>query len=186
MKALAQSICTFSFVLLCSFAAYTQTAWIDSVKKVITTQKPDTNRVNSLIKLSDAYRFSYPDSALVYAQQALLVAEKLQDDNKIFESIIAVNGCLFVLGNYALELDYAYKALPLAKKINTPYTIGFSNGMISDCYYNLGEYGTSLQYYRKVVKIGEQSFPDELYAIYGNLSRIFEAMHQYDFCIDIW
>ena len=87
---------------------------------------------------------------------------------------------LYVLGNYALELDYAYKALPLAKKLNNPATLGFSNGMLGDCYYNLGEYNTSLQYYREVVKICEQSFPDQLYAIYGNLSHIFVAMHQYD------
>ena len=37
---------------------------------------------------------SYPDSALVYAQQALSLAEKLQDDNKIFWSIVAINGCI--------------------------------------------------------------------------------------------
>ena len=63
-----------------SFAAYTQTAWIDSVKKVIATQKEDTNKVSTLINLSDAYKLSYPDSGLVYAQQALSLAEKLNYD----------------------------------------------------------------------------------------------------------
>jgi two-component system sensor histidine kinase UhpB len=171
---------TLFFILLHSFAAYTQDNYTDSLKRVLLIQKPDTNRVNSLISLSTACSFSYPDSGLVYAQQALSLAEKLQDDNKIFWSIVAMNGCLLVLGNYALELDYAYKALPLAKKLNSPATLSYSNGIISDCYYNLGEYSTSLQYFRVVIKICEQSFPDQLYAIYGNLSHIFEAMHQYD------
>ena len=56
-----------------------KTQWIDSVKKVLPTQKADTNKVNTLLSLSGAYRFSYPDTALVYAQQALSLAEKLQD-----------------------------------------------------------------------------------------------------------
>ena len=143
MKSSARNIFLFSILLLCSFAAYTQTQWIDSVKKVLPTQKEDTNKVTTLISLSGAYRFSYPDSGLVYAQKALSLAEKLNSDEGTFWSIVGINQSLYVLGNYALELDYAFKALPLAKKINTPYTIGFSNGRLSDCYYNLGEYNTA-------------------------------------------
>jgi signal transduction histidine kinase len=146
----------------------------------LATQKEDTNKVTTLISLSGAYRFSYPDSGLVYAQRALSLAEKLNSDVGTFWSIGAINGSLYVLGNYALELDYAFKALPLAKKINTPYTIGFSNGWLSDSYYNLGEYSTSLKYWREVVKIAEQVLPDERPAIYGVSSHIFEGMHQYD------
>ena len=180
MKVLARNICICSFVLVCTTPVFAQTAWIDSLKTVIPSQKSDTNKVNSLIKLSDALRFSFPDSALIYAHQALSLAEKLKFDNNIFWSIVAVNGSLYVLGNYALELDYAYKALPLAAKLNNPYTLGYSNGMLSDCYYSLGEYNTSLQYWREVIKICEENLPEERYAVYGNSSHIFAALHQYD------
>jgi signal transduction histidine kinase len=180
MKALAQSICTFSFVLLCSFAAYTQTAWIDSVKRVIATQIPDRNKVMSLINLSDALNFSYPDSGLMYSQQALSLAEKLNSDTAIFWSIVSVNASLYVLGNYALELDYAIKAFPIAKKLNTPYAISYSNGILGDCYYNLGEYSNSLQYYREVVKIGEKNSFIDMWSVYLALPTIFENLHQYD------
>ena len=108
MKAALKHIILF-FILLYSCMAYAQNAWLDSVKKVITKQKADTNKINSLINLSEAYRFSYPDSALMYAQQALAIAEKLRDDNATFWSITAVSGALYVLGNYTLELDYALK-----------------------------------------------------------------------------
>src|SRR4051812_3044084 len=109
MKTAATNIILF-FIFLPSLTAYTQTQWIDSVKKVIATQKPDRNKVASLINLSDALNFSYPDSGLMYAQQALSLAEKLNSDTAIFWSIVSVNGSLYVLGNYPLELDYAFKA----------------------------------------------------------------------------
>ena len=179
MNTAARNIFLF-FIILYSSAAYTQTAWIDSLKKVVTTQKEDTNKVASLMNISDAYRFTAPDSALLYGQQALSLAEKLNSDTYIFWSIVSINGSLYVLGNYALELDYAYKALPLAKKLNNSVAIGYSNGMLSDCYYNLEEYNTALKYWREVVKICEQSSPGERPAVYGNLSRVFVAMHQYD------
>ncbi len=180
MKLLCLHIILLTILLQYRYEAFTQTRWIDSVKKVAATQKADTNKVVTLISLSDAYRFSYPDTALEYAQQALSLAEKLNSDSAIFWSIVTVNGVLYVLGNYTMELDYAFKALPLAKKLNTPYALGFSNGMISDCYYNLGEYNTSLRYWREVVKIAEEKLPDERSAIYANLSRIFLSMNQFD------
>ncbi len=179
MKTAARNIVLF-FILFHSFAAHTQTAWIDSVKKVLPTHKEDKNKVASLINLSKAFGFYYPDSAFMYAQQALSLSEKLKSDSSIFWSIVAVNRSLFVLGNYALELDYAIKAFPIAKKLNTPYAISYSNGMLSDCYYNLGEYNTSLRYWREVVKIGEKNSFTDLWSIYIVLTAIFENLHQYD------
>ncbi len=179
MKTFVRNILCAIFLLF-SYAAGAQSDWVDSIKNVLATQKADTNKVATLIGLSGAYRFSYPDSALVYAQKALSLAEKLNSDTYIFWSIAAVNGSLYVLGNYLLELDYAFKALPFAKKLNTPLTEGFSYGMLSDCYYNLGEYDTAMKYWREVIKITEQKLPGERYAVYGNASHIFDALHQYD------
>ncbi len=180
MKPSSRHIILFYFSLVCSFVSVAQVNYIDSIKRILPAQRADTNKVTLLINLSNIYRFSDPDSALVYAQQALSLAEKLNSDYCKFWSIVAINGVLYVSGNYPLELDYAFKALPLAQKLNNPYTIGYSNGMLSDCYYNLGEYNTSLQYWRKVIKIGEESVRDELFSIYANTSRIFKGLQQYD------
>jgi hypothetical protein len=47
--------------MLFSLTGYSQ--WFDSVKHVAATQKNDTSKVQTLIHLSDAYAFSYPDTA---------------------------------------------------------------------------------------------------------------------------
>jgi signal transduction histidine kinase len=180
MKIIILHICIFANLLLFSSDAYTQNHWIDSLKKAIAIQKPDTNEVYTLLNLSDTYRFSYPDSALAYAQQALSMAEKLQDENAIFHSITSVSGALYVLGNYTLELDFAFRAKDISERLSTPYTIGYANGLLSDCYYYLGEYQTSMQYWREVIKISEETLPDELFNIYGNASHIFTGMNEYD------
>lgn len=165
---------------MCSPAAYTQTQWIDSVKKVLPSQKEDTDKVTTLLSLSGAYSGSYPDSGLVYAKKAFSLAEKLHSDASTFWSLVYISGSLYDLGNYALELDYAFRLTQIAKKINTPYTIGWSKGLLSDSYYNLGEYNTALKYWREVVKIAEQTYPENLPGIYNVSSQRFEGMHQYD------
>ena len=179
MKASFQYICLY-FLLLLSSAVYPQNQWIDSVKKAVVTQKADTSKVWTLNGLSDFYQQNYPDSGFYFARQALDVAEKLQYDRGRFWSIVNINKSLFILGNYALELDYAFKAFPLGKKLNDPFTIGWSNGMLGDCYFNLGEYNTALGYYREVIKTAEKDSIIDLFSIYSALVPVFIHLHQYD------
>lgn len=179
MKTAAGNIILF-FIFLHSSVAYTQTTSIDSLKKVLVTQKNDTSKIWTLINLSQAYQQYYPDSSLVYAQHALTLSEKLNDDRGIFWSEVEISSALIFLGNYLLELEYCFKAAALAKKINDPYILGFSDAMLSEYYSNVGEYNTSLEYYRKVVRAAEQSYPDEVYIVWANFSRIFGEMHQPD------
>jgi len=165
---------------LCTMGVYTQTQWLDSVKKIAATQKPDTNKVWTFISLSNSYQLYYPDSSFFYAQRALTLAEKLNFEPGIFWSEVASNGSLTLLGNYPRQLESCFKAFALAQKINTPRTIAMSNGMLSECYFNLGDYAMSLQYWREVMKIAERSFPDEGLCLWSGLTRIFNGMGQSD------
>src|SRR5260221_14760515 len=101
MKVLSKYIPLLCILFLCSRAAQAQNQSIDSIKKVLAIQKEDTSKIHTLLSLSWEYRFSFPDSSLVYAQKALSLAEKIHSDESIFWSIVGINQSLFVLGNYA-------------------------------------------------------------------------------------
>ena len=51
--------------------------YIDSLKQTLFTSKEDTNKVRLYVNLSEAYHFSYPDSALLYSPPGLQLARKL-------------------------------------------------------------------------------------------------------------
>ena len=176
----SKNILLFSILLLHLHSAYTQTAWLDSTKKVLATQKEDTTKVYTLISISNSFQLYNPDSSFTYGQKALALAEKLKYDRGIFWSVVALNGALIFTGNYPLELEYCFKAFELSKKIDDPEVIGMANGMLSDYYYNLGDYNTSLSYWQEVLRIVEQSFPGETCGIWANLSRIYNGMQQPD------
>lgn len=167
-------------LLLYSAAADAQTAWIDSVKKTAAIQKADTNKVITLNSISDFYNFTEPDSALVYAQQALSLSEKLNYDRGKFWAIVCTNKALYLLGNYTLQLSFAFKAYPLGQKLNDPHALGWSMGMLGDCYFNLGDYSTALKYYRQIKQLAEQNSIIDLYSIYSGLVPVLVQLHQYD------
>jgi signal transduction histidine kinase len=164
-----------------SFGARAQNKYIDSLKKVLPIQKADSNKVKTLINLSESYKFFAPDSALAYGKRGLSISEKLNFDWGIFWSIVAINKALYLLGNYALELDYAFKAYPLGTKLNDPQAFGWSNGMMGDCYSNLGEYSTALSYYRKILRVAEkEKLSNDLPFLYSALVPVFINLHQND------
>ena len=155
--------------------------WADSMKKIVAVSRNDTSNVKSLILLSNAYTFSEPDSAVVYARKALSLAENIDFDAGKFWAIVAMNKALYFLGNYALELEYAFKALPISKHLNTPSSTGWANGMLGDCYFNLGEFRTALGYYRTILKAAElQSLKDDLPSMYSGFVPVFIALRQND------
>jgi tetratricopeptide (TPR) repeat protein len=165
--------------LLC-LAVYSQGPWFDSIKQVASTQKNDTLKVHTLLRLCEAYSFSYPDTGFIYGQQAYALSEKLDYDNGRLYSIININAALYALGNYTLELDYAFRLIPLSKKMNNIIATGFSFGAVGDSYSNLGEYSTALTYYREVLKIGIKENLPELHRMYSGMAPVFLGMRQYD------
>ncbi|MDB5148162.1 MAG: hypothetical protein JWQ57_2182 [Mucilaginibacter sp.] len=180
MKASARYICLFYILLLGSFGGYAQNDYVDSVKKTLSTQKADTNRVKLLNRISMFYIGYNADSSLVYAQKALDLAEKLNYDAGIFYAEGYLIQSLATLGNYPLAIDFGLKALARSKKTGRPFFIVWANLGLSNCYYNLGDYKTSLKYDREVEKIAKEFYPDSLALICGNFSRDFEAMGQPD------
>lgn len=179
MKATVMIIVLF-FLLFFSTATNAQNTWIDSVKNVAVHQQENKNKIWTLVTLCNNYAFSYPDTAFVYGQQAYALSEKLNFDSGRLFSLISINGALYALGNYTLELDYALKLLPLAKRMNNIYATGFSSGAVGDCYQNLGEYATALPYYKKVLALGEKNKLPELHRMYSMLVPVFIGMQQYD------
>jgi two-component system sensor histidine kinase UhpB len=173
----------FSTLFLWSLEGYTQDRlrdFVNASKKALQTQKEDTNKVNLLTRVSDAYSFNYPDTALVYAQQAIDLAEKINFERGILNANRSLIRSLTTLGNFPLALDFGFKAHTLAKKIGSPRDLIFATGNLAQCYFYLGDYNTSLKYFRDIVKIVKESYPDSLGFIWGDISKTFEAMNQSD------
>ncbi len=181
MKIPALNIVLF-LILLYPHSAHTQSLHnTDSLRKALILQKEDTNKVKLLYNLSFSYTAgSYADTALVYAQRALDLAEKLNYEPGIFWSEITLGESFARLGNYPLSLDYNLKALALAKKLDHPLKLCYGNGGLAACYLYMGDYRASLKYEREVIRIMEQSKMNDMYWMWIQMSKAYHSMGQPD------
>ena len=116
MTTLSRNIILYYILLISSFAANGQRPDnIDSFKKVLHKQENDTDKVKLLYGLSQFYvAGSCADAALVYSQQAIDLAEKINYEPEIFWSEIILGEALAILGNYLLVLDIISRRLQRA------------------------------------------------------------------------
>lgn len=182
MKTLARDIILFSILLLPLFRTYGQDLEnIDSLKKALYKQKDDTNKVQSLYNISFSYvAGSYADTALVYAQQAMDLAEKLNYEPGIFWSAITLGESLAILGNYPLALKQDFRALALAQKLGDTLKICYGNGSLAGCYYYMGDYDASLKYARVVLEIMDSN---DNYWMWIQMAKAFHSMGEPDSAI---
>ncbi len=109
--------CLLFFLLIVFVTAVKgQNKLIDSLKQELFNAKEDTTKVLILVRLGGSYAFSYADTALMYALQALQLAQRLNYESGTAGAQLTMCRALTNLGNYPLALNYGFKALAFYKK----------------------------------------------------------------------
>ena len=176
-----------SFFLLCSFAQqgysqgysqdYKQTT-IDSLKHTLSISKIDTSNVLSMVELVNQYKYANADSALFYAQKALMLSRKIKFHEGEFRSLLMMGFALSMANNHSRALELELKALRISEKYN--FTIGRGEVLnrLGVIYRGTNDFPRALVY----LKQSKQLF-DSLHNYYMavmpevHLGRTYYAMH---------
>ena len=164
---------------------YAQNKTIDSLKQALSVAKEDINKVVLLIYLSHNYNWSYADTSLMYAEQALDLAQKLNNKPVISFAEGQMSSTLLTLGNYPLALEYGFKALEWAEKYGSIQDIIFGNLSIAMSYREQGDYEKSLVYCRKSLAMSDtiQTAGFDHASIWGVVGSVYEKNNQPDSAI---
>ena len=172
-------------LIVCDFQTQAQGKQVDSLKQLLAQSEEDTSAYNILRLLSWNIMFSYPDTALSYAQQALLLPNNLNDEPRKSEALLLCGTAWSVIGNYPLAINYLLKGVRIEEELKTIRTndvwiiptlqLYYYN--ISDCYMDLGDYDNALNYYTKSVKVPYKNTDDNSMESFFHLSRIYEKFN---------
>ncbi len=166
-------------LLLLLVKAQAQNKAVDSLKNLIRHSAADTSRVNLLNQLPQWYTWSVPDSSLMYAQQALRLAQKINYTNGMAESEAHMCLAYAILGNYSIGLKYGFRSLAFFKKTGDDKGTRYAMGVIAYCYREQGDYKSSLKYFR--LDLYNKHFASQSsVTLYGNLSTVYEKDNQLD------
>ena len=171
-----------TFLLVISWhIGFSQNRAIDSLKHELAIAKVDTSRALIMADIADYYKFSNPDSSLIYAQQVLTLARKIKFPNGEFRGYNNMGFAFGTIGNYPRALEMQLKALRMAEKH------GFWNGKaevllsLANSYRSAEDYPKSLVHLKQSRQIYDslQVYDMSTLTLSGT-ARIYWLMNQLD------
>jgi two-component system, NtrC family, sensor kinase len=119
---------------------YAQGKTIDSLKQVLAVAKEDTGKLNILDELGNVYVFNDPDSAIKYSQIGLVLARKLNFEQRNGTILWHLAFALSNTGDYPNALQYWYQSISVNAKLRDTFYLVFSYLGLADCYIDQSDY----------------------------------------------
>ncbi|HXP52648.1 MAG TPA: tetratricopeptide repeat protein [Bacteroidia bacterium] len=154
---------------------------IGSHENILTNPTDDTSGVNTLNITSEKYwRTGRYDSAMLFANSAVTLAEKLNFKRGLASAYRNVGMSYYYLGEYTKAKEYHTKGLEINLEIGNRVGIarGYSN--IGIIYNDLGDYPTALDYDFKALGMN-QEINNKIGQIanLGNIGVVYVEQHNY-------
>ncbi len=166
------------FILLClQSIVWAQKEKADSLSALLGVEKIDTNRVTLTWRLADAIAIYNPDSALILAQDALFLANRIHYIEGQSRSLGIMANVFGKMGKYAQALDYNIQKLKIEEKRNNPRNLASVLMNIGTVYVYQEQYRDALQYYTKSDSIINAAHLDPIkYNSAQNLGDLYDRM----------
>jgi tetratricopeptide (TPR) repeat protein len=152
-----RNIILFGCCMLCSLAAYTQNKAIDSLQKVLTIEKEDSNKVNTILKLNDEYYLiNDENNALAEAKDALTLAAKIKFQRGMADAYRYIGISLLDENHLTEASENASKALNIYQQTANKRGIAKSYKLIARIYELQGDYPDNLKNLYNALKLFEE------------------------------
>jgi tetratricopeptide (TPR) repeat protein len=157
--------------------SFSQTREIDSLQTLLHKSSADTNRAIILNRLAFRYYDIIPDTALMYANQALTLSENLNYHHGIANSY---NSLGFICNSHAdlpAALSYYKQSLEILQNIGDLSNVHKTMNNIGIVYKNMGDYPKAIAFLQKSLDIKTKlNATDQIGGTYNNLGIIYQDL----------
>lgn len=168
-------------IILSVHQAVGQSSDIDILKNKLANASSDTQRISILGDLAAAYNFINADTSLLYANEGLKLAEKINDPARAAKMKIPVSAALTIQGNYPLSLNYGLDALSYFEKTGDSVYMVWAIGNLNLLYKEMGDYDRALKNMYATNEMVFRIVPDE--DRYSAFAFVFDRAGQSDSAI---
>jgi tetratricopeptide (TPR) repeat protein len=134
---------------LCLATTYSQMNIRDSLLQILKTQRQDTARVKTLLRLASDLFISKPDTSIQLSIEALALSKRIDFSKGVINSLALVGVSYTVAGNYPKALDYSLQTLKLVEKTRDTNAMAGSYNLLGALYREQGNYQEALKYLYK-------------------------------------
>ena len=152
----------FTILLLCLFyiaSLYAQQRHLDSLKKLLHFQKPDTGRINLLLAAGNSFGYGYKknDSAFYFLQKALDLSNKIKYYKGANIAKLIMSRYFYTNGNFKEALELSFENLKFAEDSKDTNAIFLTIKEFMKTYRKMDDYKQVLVYARKYKQILDAS-----------------------------
>ena len=138
-------------------------------------------RVQILIQLARATQRNAPREAIPYAQQALDLAESIDDTGGTADALGNLGTSNYFLGEYDAALDYYERSLDAAEEIEDDERTANALNNIGVIYFVWGEHDECLEHYTRALEIRKKIGDKKGLAVaYNNLGNVYDTAERYE------
>jgi len=168
-----------AILLIFSGNSFAQTYSADSLKKVLSTVKQDTEKINTIIRLSGTYENINADTALALATKALKLAHEISWQKGITNAQYDVGIYYDIKGKFALSEKYEDSSMALCQQYGFTNKLASVNNALGNLLSEESQYAKALDYYYKALGydsvMNKASLPD----VYNNIGLVFSDQGNY-------
>jgi two-component system, sensor histidine kinase PdtaS len=168
-------------LFLCCFSLLGQTSTqLDSLKTLQSSTGNDSIRYETDLEIGYLLLYDNPDTARIYFQDALEIAQKTNDQDKIARSFTLTGVTYYFNGQLDNAIENYLEALPISEKLGNDRYSGIIANNIGAVYFDLKDYEKTKTYYEKAVglfKVAQDTF--WLSNALNNLGNVLEKEKEY-------
>ena len=173
------------YILIANNIYATNTNTVDSLFKILETEKIDTSKVTILNEISQEYLKTDFNKAYEYANKALSLAKKINIKKSIALSYTYIAYSQYRLNKFEDAKININKTLVIYEILNDKLHISKCYSFISQIHYALQEYTEAIKWVKKsiTIKLNNQ-FTNELEINYLTLGAIYEKQSKYKLALE--
>jgi serine phosphatase RsbU (regulator of sigma subunit)/tetratricopeptide (TPR) repeat protein len=174
------------FPSLCGIGGKIYAQNTDSIIKSLKSIKEDTNKVNTLNKLSrQLNNTGEHEKSLKYAEEAIAISEKLSFIKGKANGYKNIGNIYINRSNYPKALEYYLQALKEFESINDKLGIGKCYGNMGNICQYQSDYTKALEYYLLSLKCFEEIGDKQLIASsYNNIGEVYRKQSLFEKALD--
>ena len=152
----------------------------DSLKQEIATANPDSNLIKAYLETGKLYQYTTFDTVLLYYRKALKLAEKLDMDNFVAQSLKSIALAFYYRSDYDSSLYYFDKALKISKEIGDKKNIASIIMDEGNIYLKRSIYDRAMEYELSALKIYEElDYEGGKASCFNNIGNIYYYQKNY-------
>jgi serine phosphatase RsbU (regulator of sigma subunit) len=143
-------------IYFCHFSSLAKQSRVDSLLTQLPKANQDTIKIRLLNDLSYEYWDINPNEGLKYANEALLLAEKIKSKTSIAESYSNISRSYRRLTNLTKSLEFGFKSLKIYEEIGDKHGVVRNLVNIGNTYRVQKDFDKSLKYLHQALKLNEE------------------------------